>query len=233
MAKEENLHSGHRKRMREEFLAKGFDESTPIHKVLEMLLFHCIPRKDTNELAHQLIKKYKNLSGVLDAPLEELAQFEGLSQSNAILFKLIIPVARMYEMEKRSKVKFFKSYAEAGEYLVDMFFGINVEKVAIVGLDGHGQKVLSEFVSEGDIASVGVPMRGVIKRIIETEATAVIIAHNHPRGTALPSDEDISVTAEIAGVFKRIGVTFVDHMIIASDDYVSLSQSGKYSYLFK
>ena len=76
MAKEElSPHSGHRKRMRDRFLRDGID-SLQDHEVLELLLFYAIPRQDTNELAHRLLAKFRTLSGVFDAPIEELKRVE-------------------------------------------------------------------------------------------------------------------------------------------------------------
>ena len=99
------LHDGHRERMREEFLKYGFNSATPEHKMLEMLLFHCIPRTDTNDLAHMLLNRFHNLAGVLDAPIEELCEFPKLTRSNATLLKLIMPVARKYiEIKDSSRI---------------------------------------------------------------------------------------------------------------------------------
>ena len=100
---EENLHKDHRKRVKQDFLRNGFDHKTPSHKILEMLLFYCISRKDTNDLAHELINRYGSLSGVLDAPVKELITFNGLTESNVGLLKMIMPIARVYQYEKITK----------------------------------------------------------------------------------------------------------------------------------
>ena len=65
---EENLHAGHRNRQRKLFLKTGFGPATPSHQMLEMLLYFAIPRKDTNLIAHRLIKRFQTIAGVLDAP---------------------------------------------------------------------------------------------------------------------------------------------------------------------
>ena len=75
----ENLHSGHRKRVRQEFLEHGIDENTPAHKIFELLLFYSIPRCDTNEMAHRLLNKFGSVSAVLDADIEDLVRVEGIN----------------------------------------------------------------------------------------------------------------------------------------------------------
>lgn len=83
-AMEQNVHDGHRLRVKQRFLAEGLEHFEP-HQVLEMLLFYVIPRKDTNELAHQLIRTFGSLSQVLEAPYEELARVKGMSANAAVL----------------------------------------------------------------------------------------------------------------------------------------------------
>ena len=84
--------------MRDEFLFKGISESTPPHKVVEYILFHSIPQKDTNETAHALLERFGSISGILDAPAEQLMQVKGISKVSVSLLKLILPVARCWGM---------------------------------------------------------------------------------------------------------------------------------------
>lgn len=232
MDKKKNLHDGHRNRMREEFLANGFDEKTPPHKVLEMLLFYCVPRKDTNDLAHLLLNKYKTLSGVLDAPVEELAEFDMLSRAGATLLKLVIPVARIYNLEKKNKVERFNNIGEVGVFLQNEYFGFTKEKLSLMGLDAAGKMLFFEFIAEGDMATVGVSIRDIVKRVLDSGAMCVVLAHNHPGGTALPSNGDATVTAEIVEVMTRMGVCVLDHIIISDGDYVSMKSSSQYKHIF-
>src|SRR5665647_313663 len=67
---EDNLHKGHRKKVRDRYIKEGLDSFNE-HQVLELLLFYAIPQKDTNELAHNMLKEYKSLSKLFDAePLD-------------------------------------------------------------------------------------------------------------------------------------------------------------------
>ena len=66
-----SIHEGHRKRIKDRFFKYGIDSFEP-HQILELMLFYCIPRKDTNEIAHRLIKQFGSFNRVLDAPVYEL-----------------------------------------------------------------------------------------------------------------------------------------------------------------
>ena len=77
MAAENNLHQGHRERMRERIAQQGF-ESLADHEALEVLLYLTNPRKNTNVMAHALLKRFGSFSRVLDAEEEELCKVEGV-----------------------------------------------------------------------------------------------------------------------------------------------------------
>ena len=73
------LHEGHRKRLRERAM-KGIEENFQEHEILELLLSFVIARKDTNDLAHQLINTFGSLNNVLEAPYSSLISFDGLGR---------------------------------------------------------------------------------------------------------------------------------------------------------
>lgn len=218
--------------MKKDFLENGFSDSTPPHKILEMLLFFCLPQGDTNPLAHQLIDRYGSISGVLDAPVEELIKFKGITESNVVLLKMILPVARAYRESQQKRGFGFKNPDEIGKFLLDRYLGETRERFSILSMDGMAQLLSFDFLGNGDISSVGVSSRQVIELILKTGATCVIVAHNHPGGIALPSASDIATTKMLNVALKHIGVHLIDHIIIAGDDYVSLNQSEQYAYIF-
>lgn len=231
--KKKNPHEHHRKRVKQEFLAHGFNSQTPEHKVLELLLFFCIPRIDTNEIAHDMINKFGSIAGVLDAPVEELVKFKGITENNVALLKLIMPVANYYRKTVHKKNFGFKNHSEIGKFLLDCYLGETEEKLGILSLDGAVRFLSFEFIATGDISSVGVSTRNIIEHVLKTGATGVIMVHNHPGGIALPSPTDIQITEMVAAALSHIGVHLADHIIIADDDYVSMLMSHQFEYIFK
>ena len=85
--KKKSIHTGHRGRVKEEFLARGI-EGWPDHRVLELMLFFALPQGDTNPLAHELIDRFGSLDRVLDALPEELMKTPGLGTHAATFLKL-------------------------------------------------------------------------------------------------------------------------------------------------
>ncbi|MGN1130860.1 MAG: hypothetical protein ACI4Q8_05855, partial [Ruminococcus sp.] len=96
---DKNIHKGHRKRVKDNFLKNGLDNFED-HQILELLLFYALPQRDTNELAHRLISKFGSISAVFDAPVCELIKF-GLSDNTVTLLKLIPDISRIYTVDKR------------------------------------------------------------------------------------------------------------------------------------
>lgn len=228
-----SVHSGHRKRVRKEFLFMGLNEATPPHKVLEYILFHSIPQKDTNEIAHELLERYGSISAILDAPVESLMQVKGISEVSVSLLKLILPVARIYQSEKKSNNKVLNSLDEMAEYIVGKYFGYDKEVFSVLSMNAAGKVVGFDILSSGNVSEVSVSVRDIVETAIKRKAVCVVIAHNHPGGVALPSKEDISMTEMIFNTLKRINIYLADHVIIANDDYVSLAQSDCFKCIFE
>ena len=79
---------------------------------------------------------------------------------------------------------------------------------------------------EGSVNYASVPIRRCVEMALEDGATSVILAHNHPSGLAVPSNDDIATTRRLAMALSAVEIQLVDHIVVADDDYVSMVQSG-------
>ena len=68
--------------------------------------------------------------------------------------------------------------------------------------------------------------REVVKQALQLNAAAVIAAHNHPSGEATPSQADKAITLTLQHALATVGITLLDHLILGSDDMVSLAEEG-------
>lgn len=229
----EGVHDGHRERVKQEFLKNGFNESTPPHKIIEMLLFYSIPRKDTNEIAHELLNRFGSVSGILDAPVEQLTEVKGISLNTAALIKLIIPIARRYSLEKGAKTENYSNLDEVCKYLLQRYFGYANEVFSVTSFSGSGRMLGFDILGEGNISEVNVSTREVVETVLKRQAVCAIIAHNHPDGVAIPSEEDIMITKNIKSALSHINIRLLDHIVICGDDYVSMAQSRLYKRIFE
>lgn len=222
-----SVHEGHRQRLKDRFLAEGLDNFTDI-QALELLLFYCIPRKDTNELAHALLKRFGGFAQVLEARPEDLMQVEGIG-ANAALFLSLIPAAgRYYDVERVKCGRVLQTSDECGQYLLPFFKGRNQETVFLLCLDAKCKVLSCQLVGEGSVNSAGVPVRRVVEAALAANATTVVLSHNHPSGLALPSHEDVATTQRLATALDAVEIVLADHIVVADDDFVSMVQSGYY-----
>jgi len=219
------IHDGHREKMRQRFLKSGL-ESFADHEALELLLYYAIPRKDTNPIAHALMERYGSLSAVLTAPVEDLKNVAGIGESAAVLLKLAPQVAKKARIADAEKEIILNTVSRVGAYLLERYDGEKHEVLYQLCLDRKGRLLVCKCLNEGGISSAEMDVRRLMENAILTQASGVILAHNHPSGIALPSAEDIAATSRAKEALKTIDVELVDHIIVADGDFVSMQRSG-------
>ena len=221
----ESIHKGHRQRMKDRFLQEGLDHFSEI-QVLELLLFYCLPRQDTNPIAHNLLAHFGSLSLVLEASVEELTKVSGIGENAATFLHLIPEVGRYYQVNRSSQVTILSTLDMCARYLLPYFFGRRVETVFLLCLDAKCKALCCKEVGEGSVNSAGISTRKIVETALGVNATSVVLAHNHPSGVALPSGEDIQTTQRIALALQCVDIQLADHIIVADEDYISMAQSG-------
>lgn len=224
-----SIHSGHRERLRSRFLKEGLDNFDEVN-ALEILLFYCIPRKDTNELAHKLLDHFGSFHQVLDASPDELMTVPGIGEGTATFLPLISAACRYYRINQANNITALDTIERCGDYLVNYFHSKKNEVVVLLCLDAKCKQIVCREIGEGSVNSASISARRVAEIALNVNATSVVLAHNHPSGVALPSTDDINTTKLIGKSLHAVGVVLTDHIIVAEDDYVSLSQSGLYNY---
>ena len=219
------VHDGHRDRMRKRFLKNelnGFAD----HEVLELLLYYAILRGDVNPLAHALMDRFGSLSGVLAAPAELLAQVEGVGERTAMLLRLVPQIAQMARLADMEREVALNTREKIGDYLLELFSRERNEAVYQVCLDGKGKLLACRRLGEGSASAVNLDVRKIVQNAIVFCACSVILAHNHPSGVALPSQEDHTATLRVKEALASIDVKLEDHIIVADHDFLSFAQSG-------
>ena len=220
-------HTGHRKRVKTEFLTRGL-EGWPEHRVLELLLFYALPQGDVNGLAHELIAQFGTLAGVLDASVDELRRIKGVSDHTATLLKLIPAVGGRYTGSRSEVRSVIHKSAEAYEELKPYFYGAANEMSYVLCLDGKNQILGVRKLSEGCIDATGVNIRRIAEVAMALRASKVYLAHNHISNIALPSRADLNSTMVIRTALAGVGVELVDHLVIVDEDMVSMKESHQH-----
>lgn len=219
------LHDGHREKMRQRYLDGGL-ETFADHEALELLLFYAIPRRDTNETAHLLLQRYGSLQAIFSAPVEDLQKVKGMGRNAAVLLKLVPEICRKAKMSGNGHDIILNSTEKAGAYLMERFSNEKNEVIYQLCLDRKGKLLACKRLGEGNADTAELNVRQLVENTLLSSASAVILAHNHPSGIALPSRTDYATTHRVQDALKTIGVPLVDHIIVADDDFVSMADSG-------
>ena len=220
-----SIHDGHREKMRKRYLAGGLEPFAD-HEALELLLYYAIPRRDVNPVAHALMERYGSLSAVLAAPVEDLKNVEGIGESAAVLLSLVPKIAKKARLADASQETVLSTTERVGDFLLERFAGEQHEVVYQLCLDRKGKLLTCKRLTEGSVASADLDIRKIVENAILCQASAVVLAHNHPSGVALPSQEDYAATDRVQAALATIGVELADHIIVADGDYVSMADSG-------
>lgn len=223
-----SIHDGHRTRLRERYLQEGLDHFDE-HQVLELLLFYCIPRRDTNEIACNLMKRFGSFSAVMTAPVSELKKVPGVGASAATFFALLRDVDRYYKTHQETNPQFMNQKKDYGDFLRDVLAHQRNEKVYMMCLDAKKKMISCREVGEGCTNYASVPIRRIVETALAENAVMVVLAHNHPSGFAIPSDEDIYTTHRLAAALSTVEIILVDHIVVADGDYISMRESGIYN----
>ena len=222
---QESIHKGHRERLKQRFLEEGLDNFTEI-QVLELLLFFAIPVQDTNPIAHRLLEHFGSLSQVLGADVEELKKVPGIKDHAATLLALVTDLCRYYQVNCAQQTEILPTLDACGRYLVPRFFGRTRETVFLLCLDAKCKVLCCKEIGEGSVNTASISVRKVVETALGANATTVVLAHNHPSGIAVPSNEDIQTTQRIAAALSAVEIHLADHIVVADGDYVSMVQSG-------
>lgn len=220
-----SVHSGHRQRVKEEFLLSGIENFSDI-RALEMLLFYAVPRRDTNLISHSLLNRFGSLQNVFSASVAELTD-AGLTENAAILIRLVPGIARKALSEKEEKeLKYFRSSGDIGNYIQSCFIGDRDERFILYCLDASLKLLSRKEVAHGVVNKVNVDIRRIVELALSSRCTSCIIAHNHPDGIPDPSKDDILVTERIKDSLALLGIRLNDHFIAAADGYYSFAEHG-------
>ncbi len=221
----ENLHSGHRQRMRERYLAQG-GEGFADHELLELLLFSCIPMRDTNELAHKLLKEFGSLPMLIEAEPRDVINRCGISEATAVFISAQNALIKSCMKQKWEKRTFIGSSQRAGEFAVSLLSQMNYERFYIICLDSRHRFIKAVLIAEGTVQEAVVYPRLVVEAALRHQASSVILTHNHPGGSLKPSLNDMNTTVKIVKAMNLIDISVVDHIIVADNQYFSFAENN-------
>lgn len=216
-----NSHAGHRKNLKERFLKDGLS-SFQEHEILELALFFTIPRRNTNDIAHDLISKFGSFKNVVAADYQDLLRCDNIGENSALFLKLLDAILIKYRFSDK-KIKRIRCINDACNYFVKLLYGEKNEKLFVMCLGTNFEILHVELVAEGSINSAPIYPRKIAQIALKCNSSFIILAHNHPSGTPRPSRQDIDCTLNVLNVLLPLEINLVDHIITHDDEYYSFS----------
>ncbi len=224
----DNIHGGHRQRMFSRFDAVG-PEGFEDHTLLEMLLFYAIPRRDTNELAHALLRRFGSLRGVFEASASQLMQLDGVGENTARMIKIVQALWVQCEREQgpgRKKRAVLDTPDAAGKFVTERLQGEQEECLLLLSLDAASRLICCEELGRGMADQVTVTTREIAQFCLQHGFERILLAHNHPSGLMIPSREDVVMTRKVDDLLGEFAIKLLDHLVVTDQGYYSMKQNG-------
>ena len=220
MASRHPHYLGHRERLRERFLRVGFAGFAD-HEVVELLLILAIPRRDVKGPAKELLRRFGNLRGVLDAPVDELRETRGIGEVAPVALRIIREVASLYLQQKGEGSQPMSSPGVLHDFWRVRLGGLRNEVFEVAYL-GTGACLLAQ----GTIDRAAVYPRRVMEAALYRGAAALVFAHNHPNGDVRPSVQDKVITKALILAAMTLNIEVIDHLIVCSNEVFSFRSEG-------
>lgn len=222
--KDEPHYAGHRDRLRERFLKSP--DALPDYELLELILFMAIPRCDVKPVAKDMLARFGTLAGVLNAPVENLTQIKGISETTAITIKTVQSAAlRMLKQDVMGRTV-LNSWQRLLDYLQASMGQETKEHFRLLFLNKKNELIADEIQQSGTVDHTPVYPREVMKRALELSATALILVHNHPSGDPTPSQADVDMTNDIIAAARPFEIAIHDHLIVSRNGVSSFKGLG-------
>jgi len=216
---------GHRDRLRERFTA-DYGASMPDYELLELLLFHVIPRRDTKPLAKRLIDRFGSLPATLAADAADIQSVKGSGPAVAVMLKAVQQAGRRLALEDMRERPSLGSWDNVIAWCRAELGHLPRESFHVLFLDQKNGLLAAEELSRGTVDQTSVYPREVVKRALELNAKALVMVHNHPSGDPTPSSADIEITRAVETAAQTLGVALHDHVIVTRSAHTSLRAKG-------
>jgi DNA repair protein RadC len=215
-SKKEHCHSGHRQRKKQLFLDKGI-EGLPDHEKMELMLFYSIPNGDVNPIAHSLIKKFGDLKSVIDASYNDLTEIKGCGANTASMICLFRMLAKEY-FSAKYKYKLNANQSDnLCSYCKSLFITSDIEQVQIILFDDELNLMGTKKICDGTPGKTNIPFRTIMDLSLKAKCNRIVLSHNHPLGTMIPSKDDIYITKDLWTALNKFEIELIDHIIVGFD----------------
>jgi DNA repair protein RadC len=212
-------------RPREKLLSRGAAALSDA-ELLALLLRSGIQGKNVLQLAQELVDCFGGLAGLLHTPAEALKTVKGLGPAKRAELVAVLELARRALAQQLTQKPLFNTPQAVRDYLQLQLGGLHHEVFAVLFLDSQHRLIVLEEMFRGTLTQTSVYPREVVKQALTLNASSVVLAHNHPSGTAQPSRADEALTHTLKAALALVDVRVLDHFVVTASQAVSMAELG-------
>ncbi len=212
-------------RPRERLLSRGPQGVTDA-ELLAILLRVGVQGKSAVELGRDLLRRFGSVQGMMAAPISAWSGIKGLGNAKLAQLQAALELGRRSTLPIDQDETIIKNTAQATGYFMARLRGLPDEHFRVAYLNRQGRLLEDALIAEGTVDTVHPPIRAIIARALQTNASALIASHNHPSGAAEPSEADKLLTRDLIAACHPIGVKVLDHVIVSENGHYSFADSG-------
>jgi DNA repair protein RadC len=195
-------------------------------ELLAIFLRTGIPGLSAVALARQLLVRFGSLGGLMGAARTEVCAAPGVGDAKWALLQASHELARRVMVEPLAERSLLNSPPSVQAYLQQTLRGRLREVFMVLLLDTQHRLIEAREMFEGSVSRAAVYPREIVRAAMQANASAVIVAHNHPSGVAEPSAADNHITEAISKALALVEVRLIDHLIVAGPQVVSFAARG-------
>ena len=212
-------------RPREKLLSRG-PAALSDAELLALLLRSGIQGKNVLQLAQELVDRFGGVAGLLHTPAEALKTVKGLGPAKRAELVAVLELARRALAQQLTQKPLFNTPQAVRDYLQLQLGGLHHEVFAVLFLDSQHRLIALEEMFRGTLTQTSVYPREVVKQALTLNASSVVLAHNHPSGTAQPSRADEALTHTLKAALALVDVRVLDHFVVTASQAVSMAELG-------
>jgi len=178
------------------------------------------------ELGRKLLKQFGSLRTMAEAPLAALLDIKGLKGAKVAQLAAAMEIARRISLPDKRNGIYIKGTSQAASYLKERLRGLADENFRVLYLNKQNRLLDDSLIAEGTVGSVTPPIRKIVARALQVNASGIIAAHNHPSGAIEPTEADRLLTADLISAARPLGVKVLDHIIVGDEKTFSFADNG-------
>lgn len=195
-------------------------------ELLAIFLRAGVKGKSAVSLAQDLLSQFGGMQGLMSAPVSEIYRCYGMGPSKWAQIKAAYELVKRCLHESLSQQAIFSSSTQVREFLQTRIARLEHEVFLCLYLDNSNRLIECQELFRGSIDQTAIYPREIIKECLNRNASALVVAHNHPGGNPLPSPNDEAVTRDLCQALRWVNIALLDHCIVAKHGFFSFADAG-------